>query len=182
MIQGADTLSWHNYGAFPVVEEIGTTVTVNGVAQSTWDATGVNVTNDKSYDLVAILKANNKGLAGYGAINANAPQAYTFPSRTSTGAIHGNTSDSDADTVLVNKAYLRANVPSSENNNPYPLVLTLGANNEGWRKTPLTENAGNYSIPRYSSTGTLNSKSSTIRRSSGDRSVTAVSPVVTKNW
>ena len=82
-------------------------IKVNGEVQTEWDATGVNITNNDKYDKVAVLKKNSEGIIGYAAMQGNSAQASTFAMRNSQGAIHGNTSDSDADTVLVNKDYLK---------------------------------------------------------------------------
>lgn len=177
-------LSWHDYGPFPTVSTTGTTVYKNGVAQSTWDATGVNVKNDRSYDLVPVLKANNGGLVGYSALNAGNPQAYTFPVRNANGEIVGNTSDASGDTVLINKAYFKANIPSPVNNLSYPFAIIADQENKGYGRKAITSNAGAYSLCQYTDIGAVSAKCSASRRGGvgANASVSVASQAITKNW
>lgn len=63
-------------------------------------------------------------------------------------------------TDVVDKTYFTENVPSKTNNQGYPFVVTIGANNLGFQKTALTQNAGAWSIPQYDGSSYLRAQTS----------------------
>ena len=149
MIQGDTTLTWKNYGTYPVVENSGTTITINGVQQTSYDATDVYNNKITNTSLQVLTKEGgvygSKGGRPFAA-------AHSIPLRGNKGQLQVFCDDSSEDRAAVNKEYMNTKVPIAIKNklNETPRLI---ANFDNDTEIILIQNSSDTETPEWSLQG-----------------------------